>query len=876
VLGALWLARKHWLVVKPAVRAGLVVGGLVGAVTLSAAPAAWFGFDTAQSTTTFWLRQVGAAVAVAVGGGLGYALVFMTAESLTRRAFPNHPQLWRVWSKDAGPTRSILGRTLGGYLFVPIELALVAAFYYATNRWLGWWQPSEVLTDPNILSYAMPALMPIALSLQAGFMEECLFRAVPLALGALIGARFGQRNAGIAIAFVLQAVVFGAAHANYPGFPSYSRLVELVVPAMIWAAIFLRFGLLPTIVLHALFDLTLFSIPLYLVDAPLAWIQRAAVVVAGLVPLGIILWQRGRAGAWRELPDALRNAAWVSPTPIARAEVAVPAAVASRGLVRVQRALPALGLAGLVAWIAFIPMRSDVPPLAIDRQRAESAADAALRTHNVTLGPEWRRMSTVRLASDEPQWTQHMFVWREAGPDPYRGLVGSVLAPPLWDVRYAMFEGDVAARAEEWRVTIDPAGNTRQIRHALPEARPGARLANDAARAIAERTVAANFNVEPSALKLVAAEQKDRPARTDWTFTFADPSIEVGDGGEARMQVSIAGDEVVGAGRYVNVPESWLRAERERESRIENARIGAALLFAIAAIAALGVAVKAWMHGQCDGRAATSVMVITFIAAAAGIAVMWPTLAMRLKTTEPITWQVLLRVSGLLLAAALGSLVAGLVAGVGVWAARVRPRTALAGKLPPWAAGAAAALAVAGAGAFAEQLVTPETPLWPSLSFEAAASPWAAAALHGVGVLSSIGVALFVLHILDRVTASWTRRGWLAIAVVVALIAGFLAAKGSSEVGAVLAGAVIAGGIAAAVVFGVLRFDARTVPGYVVAAAVISAAEDAAVDGTITGWSAFAVYTAVALAMGWIALRYLERKGPPAEVEAEPARAPAT
>jgi hypothetical protein len=59
---------------------GLIVGGLLAAVTLSAAPTAWFGFDTAQSTTTFWLRQVGAAFAVAAGGGLGYALIFMTAE----------------------------------------------------------------------------------------------------------------------------------------------------------------------------------------------------------------------------------------------------------------------------------------------------------------------------------------------------------------------------------------------------------------------------------------------------------------------------------------------------------------------------------------------------------------------------------------------------------------------------------------------------------------------------------------------------------------------------------------------------------------------------------------------------------------------------
>ncbi len=166
-------------------------------MTLAAAPTAWFGFDTAQSVTTFWVRQVGAALAIAFAGGLGYGLVFMAAESLSRRAFADHPQLWRVWSREAASTRQMLGRTLGGYLFVPIELALVAAFYYATNRWLGWWQPSEALTDPNILGSAVPALAPIAISLQAGFMEECLFRAVPLSLAALIGAHYGRRGTAI-------------------------------------------------------------------------------------------------------------------------------------------------------------------------------------------------------------------------------------------------------------------------------------------------------------------------------------------------------------------------------------------------------------------------------------------------------------------------------------------------------------------------------------------------------------------------------------------------------------------------------------------------------------------------------------------------------
>ena len=95
----------------------------------------------------------------------------------------------------------------------------------------------------------------------------------------------------------------------------------------------------------------------------------------------------------------------------------------------------------------------------------------------MTLGPQWQRFAAVKLASEDPQqWTWHKFVWREAGPEAYRRLVGTMLAPPFWEVRYAMFGGDVAERAEEWRVAITDDGAVRAMTHALPEARAGAHL----------------------------------------------------------------------------------------------------------------------------------------------------------------------------------------------------------------------------------------------------------------------------------------------------------------------------------------------------------------------------------------------------------------
>ena len=250
----------------------------------------------------------------------------------------------------------------------------------------------------------MPALPPIAISLQAGFMEECVFRAIPLALGALIGERYGRRRLGIAIAFVLQALVFGGAHANYPGLPSYSRLVELVVPSMLWALIFLRYGLLPTILLHAVFDLALFSIPVFLVDAPGALRPAGADRRGGSRPAGDrAVAARCEAGAWGELPDALRNGAW-QPRNAGRAacrtagrRAAAPRSAARRAAF--QRALPLRRRRR--RWSRGSRSRRcalDAPPLADRSRRPPSpSADAALAARGVTLGPEWRRFSVVRV-----------------------------------------------------------------------------------------------------------------------------------------------------------------------------------------------------------------------------------------------------------------------------------------------------------------------------------------------------------------------------------------------------------------------------------------------------------------------------------------------
>jgi hypothetical protein len=855
VLAVLWLARRHWLLWRPALAAGLVVGALLAAASLASASTSWFGAQTTETVATFWLKHAGLALLIVVAGGLAYALVFMAAESLSRRAFAHQPQLWRLWSREAAASPQVAGRTLGGYLFVPIELALVATFYYATNRWLGWWQPSEVLTDPNILGSSVPALSPIALSLQAGFMEECVFRAIPLSLGALIGARFRQRTLGIAIAIVVQALIFGGGHANYPGFPAYSRPVELLLPSIVWALIFLRFGLLPTILLHATFDLTLFSIPLFLVDAPGARVQQALVVGSALVPLAMVALRRVQNGAWRELPAALRNGGWtpaVHAPEAARASVALTIGRASAGF---QRALPLLGVAGLVAWFLFAPFRADVAPLTLTRDDAIAAADAALAAQGVHLGPRWHRFATVRLASEEPQqWLWHKFVWREAGPDAYRHLIGNVLAPPVWQVRYATFEGDVVERAEEWRVAIANDRSVRAMSHALPESRPGAQLSRDAALALARAALVKRFGVDAAPLTLVAADEEQRPARTDWAFTFGDPRIAVGAGGEARYAVNVAGDEVSAAGRFIHVPETWTRGEQAVDNKLEVVALGGFVVFFAAGLAALIVGIVSFVRHRVDTRALAIVFAATFVLALFTAANAWPIVAMALSTTEPLASQLTLRVLGALAAALVAALLFALCAGVGVYGATLAPPRARIGRMPAVVAAVAAGAFVVGLQTALSALAVPAQPTWPSALWASQSLPLVGAALSGLDFVGLASAELFVVYVVARMTDGFSRRLWLAVVVVLALECAAALAQGRGNLAGALIGGVIAGVVASGVLLMLLRFDPRIVPAFAATVVLLGGAVKAAQSAA---WLPFAIEALATLVVTALYVRYL-------------------
>ena len=137
-------------------------------------------------------------------------------------------------------------------------------------------------------------------------MEECLFRAIPIAGAALIGQRLGCRRTAIGIALVLQTVIFCGVHANYPQHPAYARLVvELILPTFILGVIYLKYGLLPAIILHGCANVSWGVLPVMSLSAAGAWKNAGIAAFIVLIPLWISLYSGIRSRRWREVNASL-------------------------------------------------------------------------------------------------------------------------------------------------------------------------------------------------------------------------------------------------------------------------------------------------------------------------------------------------------------------------------------------------------------------------------------------------------------------------------------------------------------------------------------------------------------------------------------------
>ncbi|HSX86334.1 MAG TPA: CPBP family intramembrane glutamic endopeptidase, partial [Cellvibrio sp.] len=526
------------------------------------------GYNTTSSAQTFIFQHIAQAGGVLVAASLIFATIYAVAEGLTRVAFVNHLRLWDMWRPAAAASPEVSGRVIGGFVWTGFFLLYAVVFYWFSTRVLGWWQPADIHSDPNILASWRPALAPIFTALQAGTWEECLFRAIPLSLAVLIGTHYGIRNKLVIATLILQALIFAGAHANYPNLPGYSRLIELFIPAMVFGVVYLRFGLMVCMLAHFEYDLVLMSLPIFIAEDSSLWIDRALVISAGCAPLFAVIWTRWRRGALTALGDEFRNS---SVTPVLPSPEPVETAQEQQALlpaIRLNRVtLMLIGLVSIALMIAAAvkPPRIDWEPyrFQIDRHQAQHNADRVLREQGVELKGEWRRTTTTHTS-----WSQPLeYVWRESGASKVQELIGKYLDTPFWVITWRKFDGPVEERSEYWQVWLYPDGRLHELVHSLPEGRAGAKLTREQAVAKAQAWITAKQWSDLNQLEEKSVEEILRPARNDWVVTYLDKNAYHHNNASAAIVIKIAGDEITSYVRTVDIPEEWKRAENEEHSR---------------------------------------------------------------------------------------------------------------------------------------------------------------------------------------------------------------------------------------------------------------------------------------------------------------------
>ncbi|MGD9900496.1 MAG: CPBP family glutamic-type intramembrane protease [Calditrichaceae bacterium] len=758
IIGLFFLIRQRWILWRKPLFWGIFVALLQILNSLNQWPLLWMRYDTALSAQGFVMQQIVGLLVSFIGLTILFTLSFMAAESLTRKAFPNHLRFWNIWSKESASSPVVWGQTFGGYLAVGLFFAFDVGLYFFATRYLGWWSPSEALFEPDVLASYFPWLSSIAISFQAGFMEECLFRAIPIAGAALIGQKYGHRTAWIFAAFILQAVIFGAAHANYPQQPSYARLAELIIPSIGFGLVYLYFGLLPGIILHYAVDVVWFALPLFVSTAPGIWADRLMVLILVLVPLWIILFARLRSKKWTAVRDEQLNGSWTpAPSKEAKPGTSLPKKELSLGK-NTGYILIFVGIAGLVLWIFTANFKNEAPRMDLQKAEAVHLADSIMKEKNIQLSEEWRMLSCIESTND----ANDRMIWQTEGSERYAGLIGNYLSPPFWKFRYVRFEGDVAERAEEYQILIQDENNIR-FRHILPEAKPGAVLEEGAAKNIADSVIINLYGMDPAALKLISVEPSRLENRLDWNITYADTAAFSTENGEARISVFIAGDEVTDSNRYIYVKEEW---EREEVNRMNLTRLARGLVImsvVLIFLAGIIAAIVAWSRKNLSPSVFLWILALIIGTGIIDIINEWNCSVAKFSTSEPYFNQMILAI---VMPIMLILFIAAGPAFIGGFAQRWKRPGKDNGSFALILSGIAIGMLFAGllssAGSFTGPVLKP---VWAEYIFIAGSVPLLGAALQPiVGYMIITALLLFVFTAVDRFSDGWSVKKTLSAA----------------------------------------------------------------------------------------------------------------
>ena len=454
--------------------------------------------------------------------------------------------------------RGLASATIIGYSGALIQLGYVAVFYMLGYRYFHVFSPADI-TYSNYLATWLPWLFPLTIALSASLNEEFTYRlfAIPF-LQKLIKYRW--------IAIILPAFIWGFAHSFYNVEPVYIRGIEVGLVGIFLGCIYLRYGILATVIIHYVYDCVLFALPM-LRSSSLYFIISGILVCLLMVLPGILLtWLSPRYKKEflesemedshpKETSPPVTDSPVDAPIPVPEPVIETPYHPADyfyyRPLNKVVISILlilALSSAGYIAWKG-ITQTSHIPPqYVLDKKESELKATRLVEQ----MGFSTRNYQKITSASGIYHGAAETYMSRLISEDSIRTIYRHLKDNQRgWRTKW--FKAD---DPEVFSIHLDANGNLKSFRYSYKEERPGASLSRESAIILADQFLRQQA-INPADYKLIEFDSEKRPNRLDWTLTYEHIHIKVKDM-TVRMQIGIAGDKLSDFDRVrYDIPEDF-------------------------------------------------------------------------------------------------------------------------------------------------------------------------------------------------------------------------------------------------------------------------------------------------------------------------------
>lgn len=267
----------------------IIMGSLALLNVVNSFPVAKMSYTTDWTYGTYVGFFITGAVILAIAYALWILLTGMSGHVMASETYPRSLGSFRDLADGRVASSRIGYSCLIGYGLGLFFLGYLTAFYLVGRKFLGVWLPAESPYS-NVVSYYLPWLAPLAVSLMAAVSEEFTSRYFSIS--------FLKKYLRLTpLALLLPAMIWAFAHSSYQVFPVYVRGIELTIGGIIFGIVFIKYDILACIVGHYVVDAVLFAMPLVNSQNEYLKISGYIVIGLGLVPLLLGLIGVGKGGS---------------------------------------------------------------------------------------------------------------------------------------------------------------------------------------------------------------------------------------------------------------------------------------------------------------------------------------------------------------------------------------------------------------------------------------------------------------------------------------------------------------------------------------------------------------------------------------------------